>query len=154
MPIFRHEVVLNRPPQDVFEFLCTTANRIRLLPPDTLEFVSGPPVLDAGVQTTWKMRRYGLSQTIVQKVTACEAPTRLVEEQVQGPLQKCEATTTCMPCAEGTRLLDVIDFAPPGGMLGLLLTSAKIGAMLAESFAWRDQQLRELLESSSSARPG
>lgn len=147
MPIFNHELVLAQPPREVFDLLRTTANRVRLLPPDTLELVSGPPLLEMGSQTTWKMRRYGLSQIIIQVVSACEPPSRLVEEQRQGPLRRWVQTTTCAPCGEGTRLLDAVEFEPPGGMLGLILTSAKIGAMLAESFAWRDQQLPALLTS-------
>jgi len=146
MPTFSHEIVLTRPPHEVFACLRTTANRVRLLPPDTLELEHGPALLELGSRTTWKMRRFGLSQTIVQEVTACEAPTRLVEEQRQGPLKRWVQTTMCAACAEGTRLQDVVEFEPPGGMLGLLLTKGKIDQMLADSFEWRDRQLQELLQ--------
>ena len=147
MATFTNELLLSRPPHEVFDFLRTTANRLKLLPADgALELIEGPPVLAVGARTTLKLSRFGMSQTIVMEVTACEAPTRLVEEQRQGPLKRWVQTMTCEPHESGMRLRDVIDFEPPGGMLGFIVTAAKISEMLLETFAARDRQLRVLLK--------
>jgi ligand-binding SRPBCC domain-containing protein len=131
----------------VFDFLRAPANRVRLAPPDApLELIDGPARLEAGARTSWKLRRFGVSQTVTLEVTACEPPTRLVEEQRQGPLRRWVQTVTVTPHEQGAAVHDQIDYEPPGGMLGFLVTAAKIEEMLTLTFNWRDQELRRILE--------
>jgi ligand-binding SRPBCC domain-containing protein len=146
MAFFKNTVELACTPETAFAFLCNTANRVKLTPPDAaLELIEAPAVLELGSHSTWKLKRFGMSQSIELEVTVCEPPTRLVEEQRQGPLRRWVQSMTCRSTAAGTAVEDVIEFEPPGGMLGLLVTASKIHEKLAESFAWRDRRLRELL---------
>jgi ligand-binding SRPBCC domain-containing protein len=147
MPTFTNNLVLACTPADVFAFLRAPANRLQLTSPEwPLELLDGPPVLEVGSRTTWRLRRYGVSQTLVFEVTASEPPSRLVEEQREGPFRRWVHAITCEPHAQGVSLQDAIDYEPPSGMLGLLLTEAQVEEMLAQSFAWRDRQLRMKLE--------
>ena len=151
MPIFTNQVLLACSPAEVFEFLRVPANRLHLAPPEvSLELVEGPALLDLGSRTTWKTRRLGVSQSLVLEVTQCVPPGRLVEEQRQGPFRRWVQTLLCHPHDEGTLMEDVIDFEPPGGVLGLLMTAAKIEEMLAHAFAWRDRELRGRLQTDKS----
>ncbi len=148
MALFTNKIELACTAAEAFDFLRTTANRMQLAPPEAaLQLVEGPALLEVGSRSTWKLRRFGLSQTVVLEVTVCDPPTRLVEEQRQGPLRRWEHTITCNAQSGGTLVKDVIDFDPPGGLLGLLATAGKIHEKLTESFAWRDRRLREMLES-------
>jgi ligand-binding SRPBCC domain-containing protein len=148
MATFQHQLMLSCSPAEVFDFLRAPANRVRLAPPDApLELIEGPPRLELGSRTSWKLRRFGVSQTVKLEVTACEPPTRLVEEQREGPLRRWVQTLTVTPADQGAAVQDRIDFEPPGGMLGFLVTAATIEEMLAITFAWRDQQLREQFNS-------
>jgi ligand-binding SRPBCC domain-containing protein len=142
MPIFTHAVTLAAKAEEVFEFLRTPKHRVQLMPPEwRLELIESPALLEAGVKTTWKVNRFGMSQTLVYEVTDCET-TRLVEEQRQGPFRRWVQATSCRSIREGAFLQDEVDFEPPGGMLGLLLTRGKIEESLANAFEWRDRQLR------------
>jgi ligand-binding SRPBCC domain-containing protein len=147
MPIFTNRLTLARKPDDVFAFLRDPKNRLQLTPPEWgLELVQGPPLLELGTRTTWRMRRFGMSQSLVMETTLLEPPIRLVEEQRQGPFRRWVHTLTCTGSADETLLHDVVDYEPPGGMLGLLLTKAQMETQLTQSFQWRDRQLRMIFE--------
>jgi hypothetical protein len=49
------------------------------------------------------------------------------------------------PTAEGTRVTETVEFEPPGGMLGLVVTAAKIEGELQAAFAYRQERLADLL---------
>jgi ligand-binding SRPBCC domain-containing protein len=66
--------------------------------------------------------------------------------QRSGPFARWIQTSVCVPDEAGVVLQDTIDFEPPGGLLGLLVTAASIEETLTQSFAWRDRQLRAKLE--------
>ena len=52
----------------------------------------------------------------------------------------------------GVRVTDRITFAPPGGMLGLLVNERKIRESLEEGFGHRHHELEKRLGSSAGAR--
>ncbi len=142
MPVFTNQVLLACSPEEVFEFLRVPGHRLELAPPEMpWELIAGPELLELGSRSTWKTRRFGVSQTMILEVTACSPPNRMVEEQRQGPFRRWQHELRLSSYEEGALLEDVIDFEPPGGMLGVLLTQTKIEEMLAHSFAWRDRGL-------------
>jgi ligand-binding SRPBCC domain-containing protein len=65
-----------------------------------------------------------------------------LEEQKEGAFRKWvhshqfEATANA-----GTHVVDEIDYEPPGGMLGLLLTAGAVERELNEFFRYRNEQL-------------
>jgi ligand-binding SRPBCC domain-containing protein len=147
MSTFSHALTLAAKAEEVFEFLRVPKHRLQLMPPEwPLELIEGPALLDMGTKATWKVTRFGMSQILVYEVTVCEPPHRLVEEQRQGPFRRWVQSTSCRQVREGAFLQDEIDYERPGGMLGLLLTQAKIEESLAKTFEWRDRQLRMVFE--------
>src|SRR5712692_7372289 len=147
MPRFEKTTTLACPVAAVFEFLCRPANLVEVTPPEfNMRLTEGPERLQVGAQIVLQGRRWGFGQRIVSKVTALEPNHLLVDEQVEGLFKKWIHTHRLEETAGGTRMTDEIEFEPPGGMLGLVLTADTIQAELEDLFAYREQKLRELLE--------
>jgi ligand-binding SRPBCC domain-containing protein len=82
---------------------------------------------------------------MVSAVTAFEMNEFFTDTQVEGPFGKWVATHRFEAVPEGTRVSDHIQYEPPGGLLGLVLTAAFIERDLQRIFAYRTAKLREPL---------
>jgi ligand-binding SRPBCC domain-containing protein len=146
MPRFERSLCLCRPPSEVLAFFLRPANLLALTPPElNLQFLDGPEVLTLGARLTWKGRRWGISRQVVTEITALEPDRLLIEEQREGPLRKWRRTLRFEPAAEGTCVTETVEFEPPGGALGLVVTAGAIERELQAAFAYREQRLPELL---------
>ncbi len=96
-----------------------------------------------------KGRRWGASQRLVSVVTRFEIDTLIVDEQRHGPFRRFVRTQRLDVDPAGVRLTDRIDFEPPSGLLGLLLTTDRIAKDLARMNDYRTQRLKQLLEPQS-----
>jgi ligand-binding SRPBCC domain-containing protein len=147
MPVFESTTILACPVERVWDFLCHPANLVLVSPPEMhLRLVEGPERLHLGARITIAGRRWGIPQRIVSEVTAFEPNVRFVDEQREGPFRKFTHTHCLEPLPEGTRMLDRIEFEPPGGILGLLLGAGRIERELHAVFGVRTQKFKELLE--------
>jgi ligand-binding SRPBCC domain-containing protein len=79
-------------------------------------------------------------------VIAFQPGLYFLEEQKEGAFRKWvhahrfEATANA-----GTHVVDEIDYEPPGGMLGLLLTAGAVERELNDFFRYRNAKLAEIL---------
>jgi ligand-binding SRPBCC domain-containing protein len=145
MPIFESSVLLPRPVAEVFDFFCCPANLVVVSPPELhLRLVDGPERLELGSRITVQGRRWGLSQRVVSEVTVFEPGVRVVDEQREGPFGRFIHEHRFEPEGTGTRVTDCIDFEPPSGLLGRLLTARTIERDLQKVFAYRQKKLAEL----------
>jgi ligand-binding SRPBCC domain-containing protein len=152
MPTYTATTELTAPPGRVFALLCRPALLPRLAPPGLPVHVeSAPEELTLGTTVTVRARRWGVPVRLTTEVTALERDRRLVEEQRQGPFRRWVVTRALEATAGGTRLTDEVDFEPPGGLLGLLVTAARVEADLKELFAHRAKALAELLGTAESS---
>jgi ligand-binding SRPBCC domain-containing protein len=137
----------------VFAFLQRPANRVRLAPPHwCLQLLNGPERIELGSRLVFRGRRKGISQTSEMEVTGFEQDRRMEEEQRRGPFRRWKQTFTFEPTPEGgTQLKEEIDWEGPGGMLGLLLTSAVVEHELDELRAYRQPLLLRLLQEETAA---
>src|SRR5262245_36748916 len=144
MPRFEATQSFPRPVEEVFEFVLQPANLIRVSPPElNLELVEAPPRLELGSRIVLSAQRLGFKQRLVNEVTALE-PNRLMrDEQREGPFGKWVHSHQFEAIPGGTRVTDVIEFEPPGGLLGFMLTAQVIERDLREMFAYRQEKLRE-----------
>src|SRR4051794_19374728 len=127
MPRFEKSVCLARPPSEVFAFFLRPANVLAVTPPElNLNLLGGPEVLAHGARLSWKARRWGITRQIITEITSLEPDRLLVEEQREGPLRKWVRTLRFEPAAEGTRVVEAVEFEPPGGVLGLTVTAGMI----------------------------
>jgi ligand-binding SRPBCC domain-containing protein len=146
MPRIVKELHLARPIDEVFDFFCQPANLVRTLPPDlNLTLVEGPPRLHLGAVLTVKGRRWGVTQTVRSEIIAFESPTLFTEQQRQGPFGKWVHCHRFEAVKGKTRVADEIDFEPPGGILGLLVSVSFLEQDLERILSFRNEKLRELL---------
>src|SRR5690242_11947780 len=128
MPRLVFQQNFRRPAAEVFAFFRRPASRLRLAPPELgLQLVEAPEQLELGSRITLRGRRAGVTQHLVSAVTQFEPGRSFVEEQQQGPFRRW-VHSYCFEAQEdgGTLVTEEIDFEPPGGVLGLLHTAAKI----------------------------
>src|SRR5262249_14870910 len=133
------------PLPELFTFLTKPKNLVQLAPPDLqLELVSAPDVLAKGSRLVWKGRRWGISQQITQEVATFHPDKLIVVEQKQGPFARWIHSNHFEVTDAGTRILEKIEFDPPGGMLGYMITAASIRKDLEKLLAYRETKLKEM----------
>lgn len=148
MPRFEASIEIARRPEPVFEFLMRPANAVAVTPADTdLTLVEAPDVLFAGCRIEFEIKAYGQTQRFVHEVIELEPPRRFLEVQREGLFREFRHEHVVEPAeGEASLLIDRVDFEPPGGMLGFLLTEQRVRDMLASSFAHRQREIKRLVE--------
>jgi ligand-binding SRPBCC domain-containing protein len=70
-------------------------------------------MIGLGEEVTWRARHFGVWFTMTSRITALEAPTRFVDQQVSGPFRSFVHEHTFEPTARGSRMTDTITVASP-----------------------------------------
>lgn len=147
MPMFEAVTVLGCSPQEVFDFLARPANLALVSPPKLhLKLLDGPERMRLGSRMTAQGNKFGIPQSITSEVTAFEEGVAFTDTQVSGPFGTFVHTHRVEPAPKGTIMTDTIDYATPGGLIGLYLTNDRIRRDLEELVAYRTQRFKELLE--------
>jgi ligand-binding SRPBCC domain-containing protein len=147
MPLYTVTLNLSRPLDEIFTFFTRPINLLKLAPPELhLELLDGPELMQLGSRLTWKGRRWGFSQKIIQEVTKFESAKLIVEEQKQGPFARWVHAHHFTATEAGTSIREEIHFEPPGGLLGRLISADFIRKDLDKLFAFRETKLREIME--------
>lgn len=147
MPEFEHQQRLDCSVEALFDFLSRPRNVVRLSQPESrLTFFDPPEVVAAGVELEFEVRAYGTTQSVTHEIIAVERPRLIIERMVHGPLEELEHEHRFEADAAGVVLIDRIRFVPPGGMIGLLLTEARLRKSFEENFAYRRRMLAQLVE--------
>jgi ligand-binding SRPBCC domain-containing protein len=146
MPVFEASQIVPRPVAEVFAFFRDPTNLVKISPPELhMRLVEGPPQLERGSRIVLKGRRWGIPQRVVSEVTDFEPPRTFTDVQVEGPFGKWAHTHRFEEVPGGTRLADRIDYEPPGGLLGRVVTAAMIERDLRGVFEYRSGKIKELL---------
>lgn len=150
MPNFETSVALACSPEAAFDFIARPENIAKISPSNVgLHFVNAPEVIEQGSRVEFKVQGWGMVQQGIHEITVVERPHRFIEHQVKGPFKLWVHEHLFSVDAEGKTLLtDLIEFEPPAGLLGMLVTKAKILDHLEDAFHHRHVQLRKLLEGS------
>ncbi len=136
------------PLAELFAYLTKPKNLVQLAPSDlNLELVTAPDVMVLGSRLVWKGRRWGISQQITQEVAKFERDKLIVVEQKQGPFARWVHANHFEAKGDATRIVEKIDFDPPGGLLGYVLTADKIRKDLEKLLAFREKKLKEIFGS-------
>jgi ligand-binding SRPBCC domain-containing protein len=132
-----------------FDFLLRPANAQKVSPPTVgLQFISAPEIVEVGSRLEFKIQAYGQVQKFVHEIIQVDRPDKIVEKQVQGLFSKWVHAHEFSTSASGeTTIIDRIEFEPPSGLLGFLLTRKRILEELEDGYFHRHKQLRKLLES-------
>lgn len=148
MATFETSVELRADMQHVCDFLLRPSNIIAISPPEmNLRFNDPPEKLEAGSRIEFQVSNRGISQTVIHEIIDWSYPSGFAERQVKGPLgtwlheHRFEAISDSL-----TRVVDHVDFTPPGGLAGMVMTEAWILNHLQTSFAYRQDRLKTLLD--------
>ncbi len=148
MAVFETSLILEVTAEQAFDFLIRPANHEKLSPPGMgLKFVNSPEAFALGTQFEFKIQAWGQILTAKHEIIEFERPTLFVEQQVQGTLKQWRHEHRFEMNPDGKLVIgDYIEFQPPGGLMGLMVTESKILDNLEDGFYHRHQQLRKLLK--------
>ncbi len=150
MAVLESEVEIACEPPRLFGFVNDPANRPRVSPPNVnVELVEAPDAFSEGARLTFVVQAYGQKQRFLHEIVEWEEHVGFTERQVQGPFAKMVHRRDVVESPRGTKLVEQVAFEPPGGLLGFLLTEARIREMLGDGFRHQHRELRRLLEPST-----
>lgn len=148
MPSHQSSVVLKCSLSTLREFLGRPANLPSVTDPDLeLKILSAPEVVASGEKIEFRIMAYGFRQRATNIYTTI-TETEIAEVQLEGPLRAWSHRQLFASLDDGqTQLTDEIEFEPPGGMLGFMLTEERIRESLADGMRARYEALADLADS-------
>jgi ligand-binding SRPBCC domain-containing protein len=148
MADFQESVVLPRNRETSFRFLRQPDNFLKLFPEDVTRNldVKLPDTLSKGAILEFNIRVMGNHFHIVHEIIDVAENDRIVAQQVKGPFKLWihQQLFTDAPQNE-TLLTNVIQFEPPGGLMGFIVTRKLITEQLTEWIGHGHELLRESL---------
>ncbi|MCA9014987.1 MAG: hypothetical protein KDA77_06600, partial [Planctomycetaceae bacterium] len=146
MATFETSVQLSTTPEAIFEFLIDTKNILKISPPDTgLVFTNKPDKLSLGSILEFQIQGFGKVQEGTHEIIAFESPEFFTEKQISGPLKSYTHEHRIVPSGENLiTVIDRLEFEPPGGLLGFLITESKLLDLFDEGFFHRHNALKAL----------
>jgi ligand-binding SRPBCC domain-containing protein len=130
----------------LFDFLIRPANIPKISPPDlSVAVIAAPEVVDVGSRITIEARNLGMRHRLTTQITAIETNALVADEQIEGPFRKYRHERRLKESPGGVLMIEFIDYEPPGGMLGLLLSKSRLEKYVAEMYEFRVNAMRTLL---------
>ncbi len=151
MARFESSVTINCPGDLIFDFLARPANLLHLTPPEAgLELVQYPERFERGSQFKFQMTGYGPVQHCLHEIIEFEEQRAIIEQQVQGPLQRYVHEHVVEQIDDGTaRVIDRVEFGPPGGLLRFVVSEERILKSLQGAIEYRHRELLRHLDQSA-----
>ena len=148
MPEFLSSSILECSAEKLRRFLGRTANLPQISNPDLeLEILSAPEIVTLGKRIEFRITAHGFKQRATHEYVSVEE-LQIIEDQVDGPLRAWKhAQQIEIIAASQCRLTDRVEFQPPGGMLGYLLTEAKVLAAIQDGMQIRYEALSDIIRS-------
>jgi ligand-binding SRPBCC domain-containing protein len=146
MPQFESRTSLNTTPESLFEYILRPANLQKIAPPETqFVFVEPPELIELGSRLTCKVQAYGIVQQLTYEIVELVSPHRFREKMVDGPLRLWLHDYIVEPNpGGGVTLVNRIEFEPPGGLMGFVVTADKILDALDDGFYHRGNELKKV----------
>lgn len=147
MEEYARSIVIAAPIDKVFHFHDDTRNLLKITPPDIKVRIDGmgEPGLGYRVRLTVVMFRI-LPMKWTVRITEYEPPTRMTDEQEQGPFAVWKQTRLLREVEGGTELTDVVRYKAPFGILGVIANALVIRPQIKAMFAYRQQATKKILE--------
>lgn len=146
MPHLHREQLVHRSLPETFRFFEDARNLTKITPASLrLLVISCPDQVHAGAEITYTIRWMGLPLRWRTRITSYEPTHRFVDIQLRGPYKKWEHTHTFIAEGEDTRMLDDVEYELPFGQLGQLVAGWLIRRQLETIFAYRHDQVQQLL---------
>ncbi len=147
MALFEQSITIDCKIDDAFLFLTAPAKVVSITDPGMgLTLTSGPDQLVQGDRVEFEMSGFGVTQKMKHEITLVEHPFRFLEVQIEGPLTSMTHEHLFEEDAGKVIVIDRIEFEPPGGMLGFIITADFLIRNMKTSFGYRHEKLKEALE--------
>jgi ligand-binding SRPBCC domain-containing protein len=148
MATFEADVTLSCSCETAFDFLVQPDNILKILPPESgVNYIEVPQRFELGSLVKFELTGLGPVQRIVHEIVEFEQPNRFTERQVKGPLKSFEHWHVVEEGEHGEiRVIDRVEFEPPGGLAGFLVTESRILETLQRGFEYRHRELKRILE--------
>ena len=149
MPTFTSSAVLKCSPTALRDYLGKTSNLPSISDPDLeLEVLEAPEDITADSVIEFRISAYGFKQRMQHRYVSV-SHSEIVAEQIEGPTKSWVHRQTVQDNGDGScTLTDQIDFEPPGGMLGFVMTENKIRESIQDGMEFRYEALQDILEQS------
>lgn len=144
--------IVRRPLDEVFGFFAEPRNLARLTPP-WLRFrvvgigdkpSDGDPPMCLGLRIHYRISPLGLPQRWTSEITYWDPPRGFVDEQIRGPYRRWRHQHMFVSVAEGTEIIDRVEYALPLGALGRL-AHLFVKRQLDAIFDYRERTIRALM---------
>ena len=146
MPIFESRTELFGTVDQVFDFLIRPSNLEAIAPPAMqFVYVTPPDVIELGSRLTCKAQAYGMVQELTYEIVELNSPSLFREKMVDGPLKLWLHDYIIEPHESSglVTLINRIEFEPPGGLLGFIVTEESILDALDDGFDYRRKALQK-----------
>ena len=146
MASFEASVQLTTTADEIFEFLIDTENILKISPPDTgLAFTNKPDKLFQGAILDFQIQAFGQVQEGSHEIIEFNSPEFYIEKQITGPLKSFLHEHRIVVDADNqVTVIDRLEFEPPGGLLGFLITESKLLDLFDEGFFHRHNALKTI----------
>ena len=104
-------------------------------------------LIGLGEQVTWRGRHLGFVFEHTAKITAFDRPRHFRDEMVRGRFKRFVHEHHFEPTGSGTRMLDVIEFESPWGLLGRMVDALVLSAYLTKLLRGRNAVIQQAAES-------
>jgi len=146
--LLRTDMTIARPLDTVFELFCDASNLQAITPPE-LDFriqTAMPIEMKLGAEIEYRIRLLGVPFSWHTRITAWEPGVRFIDEQMSGPFRRWVHEHRFEALSDSsTRIRDEVRYSLPLEPLGRLAHPI-VRARLVRIFAYRERQVRELLE--------
>ncbi len=143
---FRCEQWVPRPLEEVFTFFSDAANLGELTPTWLgFQILSPLPIYMAvGTRIKYRLNLHGLPLKWTTEIRRWDPPFRFVDVQLSGPYQLWHHTHRFEAHAGGTRIIDVVRYRIPLGIIGRIAHALKVRGDVERIFAYRVERVNEL----------
>ena len=149
MPTIRVSTDIGAPPDRCFDLARSVEAHIESASGTHERAVAGVTtgLLGPGDEVTWQARHFGVNQALASRITTFDRPHRFQDSMVRGAFAHFCHDHRFVATPGGTRMVDVIDYAAPGGPLGWLAERLFLTAYLTRFIQRRGLALKRLAES-------
>jgi ligand-binding SRPBCC domain-containing protein len=146
MSEFKTSAVFSCSAEALRRFLGRPANLPDVTDPELeLEIIAAPDEVAVGATIEFRVTAYGFKQRATHQYVEV-SPLRIAETQLDGPMRAWTHVQSIEPLGENEcRLTDSVTFERPGGMLGFVLTEARMQESLNEGMTCKHQALVDLI---------
>lgn len=142
----RREQWIPRPIDEVFAFFADARN-LEVITPPWLGFrilSMDAPSIAQGTHIRYRLRLHGLPIYWTTEIRQWSAPHRFVDVQRSGPYRLWHHTHRFEAHGEKTRMIDIVRYTLPLGILGRIVHSCKVRGDVRKIFDYRFQKIHLL----------